>query len=602
MEGEDVVMEDACERKRDSTVADVSYVTSETREEEGTPGPMIDRIGLSKAVNELSTVRLVGRHQQEGCMWMLEKEFKSEGVRGGVLADDVGLGKTYMMAGVLKANPMPRTLVVTLVNVAFQWMKILRDFADIDSTMVPNHYTSVPECAPSVFVTTYSKIRKRPRWVMTTHWDRIVLDEGHVARNPATTTYEALCQIRGDVRWVLSATPIHNSTRDVLSLFRWVGAIQDQKRTTSLKTLTAEYMMRRTLNGEKQHTKELALREIDDQIVTVDWKSAYERTMYGLLESKMSNCVRSSRSKDERRCIAIEAIMRLRQICVSFEVYEASVRSRTAHEAEDDESSGSDEEEEEEDEHERRKRLAFTCVSDEDDEGEEREEEEEGDDVSTREKAETIARKLADDVNLLAEVEKKCTKPRISSKMRYLCNAIVQSLRERGRDKIIVFCTFMVEMEMLTRELGTRHVSCATLHGGMSNDKRNSQIEQFSNPGSPTNVLVAQIMCSSTGMNLQCANVVFITSPTWNPCIEKQAIGRVHRQGQTKPVVVRRLVMKDSVEERCIEKQSLKLGVIRESLGAEAYDEDGDEGETTEEDVDVRDECNQNSYALISAL
>ena len=46
--------------------------------------------------------------------------------------------------------------------------------------------------------------------------------------------------------------------------------------------------------------------------------------------------------------------------------------------------------------------------------------------------------------------------------------------------------------------------------------------------------------------------------PWWNAATEQQAIDRVHRIGQTRPVRVYRLVMKDSIEERLIKMQNMK--------------------------------------------
>ncbi len=44
------------------------------------------------------------------------------------------------------------------------------------------------------------------------------------------------------------------------------------------------------------------------------------------------------------------------------------------------------------------------------------------------------------------------------------------------------------------------------------------------------------------------ANRVFLLEPAMNPSLEAQAIGRVHRLGQTRKVKIVRLMMKDSIE------------------------------------------------------
>ncbi len=56
------------------------------------------------------------------------------------------------------------------------------------------------------------------------------------------------------------------------------------------------------------------------------------------------------------------------------------------------------------------------------------------------------------------------------------------------------------------------------------------------------------IRAGATGLNLAFANNVMICDPWWNPSHEEQAIGRVHRIGQTQDVNVYRFIMKNSIE------------------------------------------------------
>merc|ERR1712204_135171 len=61
------------------------------------------------------------------------------------------------------------------------------------------------------------------------------------------------------------------------------------------------------------------------------------------------------------------------------------------------------------------------------------------------------------------------------------------------------------------------------------------------------------------GINLQTADIVIIYDSDWNPQMDLQAMDRAHRIGQKKPVFVYRLVTKDSVEQRILERAELKL-------------------------------------------
>ena len=57
-------------------------------------------------------------------------------------------------------------------------------------------------------------------------------------------------------------------------------------------------------------------------------------------------------------------------------------------------------------------------------------------------------------------------------------------------------------------------------------------------------VLLIQIKSGCEGLNLQNYNDVYFTSPHWNPAVEDQAVARVHRLGQLKPVNVYHFISK----------------------------------------------------------
>lgn len=59
-------------------------------------------------------------------------------------------------------------------------------------------------------------------------------------------------------------------------------------------------------------------------------------------------------------------------------------------------------------------------------------------------------------------------------------------------------------------------------------------------------------------LNLTIANYVYILEPQWNPMVEKQAIARVYRLGQTRNVKVVRYIVKGTVEEVSI-RQKLRM-------------------------------------------
>mmetsp|Transcript_3018 Transcript_3018/g.8470 ORF Transcript_3018/g.8470 Transcript_3018/m.8470 type:complete len:308 (+) Transcript_3018:131-1054(+) len=71
----------------------------------------------------------------------------------------------------------------------------------------------------------------------------------------------------------------------------------------------------------------------------------------------------------------------------------------------------------------------------------------------------------------------------------------------------------------------------------------------------------------ANGLNVTEATHVLLCEPTLDAAAEAQAVGRVHRIGQTRPTTVHRFVVQDTVEERVLALALRKVAVLRSSLG-----------------------------------
>jgi len=80
-------------------------------------------------------------------------------------------------------------------------------------------------------------------------------------------------------------------------------------------------------------------------------------------------------------------------------------------------------------------------------------------------------------------------------------------------------------------------------------------------------VLLVSLKAGSVGLNLTAASRVIMVDMWWNPAIEEQAIDRVHRIGQTKRVVVHKLMIRNSVDEKILELQKQKKEAANGALG-----------------------------------
>ena len=87
------------------------------------------------------------------------------------------------------------------------------------------------------------------------------------------------------------------------------------------------------------------------------------------------------------------------------------------------------------------------------------------------------------------------------------------------------------------------------INGSVSPQRRQEIIDEFDKAPAGS-VLAAQIQAGGTGLNIQSASVVIICEPQFKPSIENQAISRAYRMGQTRNVLVYRLLCDDTVDEK----------------------------------------------------
>lgn len=116
--------------------------------------------------------------------------------------------------------------------------------------------------------------------------------------------------------------------------------------------------------------------------------------------------------------------------------------------------------------------------------------------------------------------------------------------------KVIVFSFFKDVLQKVSMLLGTDCIG--VIDGSVSSKDRQAMIDQLSSaPAGAT--LVCQILAGGVGLNIQAASVVVFCEPQIKPSLETQAIARAYRMGQSQSVMVHRLLMDDSVDERVME-------------------------------------------------
>ncbi len=153
-----------------------------------------------------------------------------------------------------------------------------------------------------------------------------------------------------------------------------------------------------------------------------------------------------------------------------------------------------------------------------------------------------------------------------SSKLDVLFETLDEALSEGH--KALVFSQWTSFLDLVEPELASRGVRFVRLDG--STPDRAAVVKAFQED-SGVGVMLLSLKAGGVGLNLTAADHVFLLDPWWNPAAEDQAADRAHRIGQERPVLVHRLVAKDSVEERILALQEKKRALSAVATdGAEA--------------------------------
>ncbi len=126
---------------------------------------------------------------------------------------------------------------------------------------------------------------------------------------------------------------------------------------------------------------------------------------------------------------------------------------------------------------------------------------------------------------------------------------------ESNNHRALIFSQFTGALDLI--ESGLNDVGFPNLRIDGSTRNRQQMVDRFQESDEVPFFLLS-LKAAGVGLNLTAADYVILMDPWWNPAVERQAIDRAYRIGQTKPVFVYRLIVKDSVEEKVMQMQAEK--------------------------------------------
>ncbi|XP_010234334.1 helicase-like transcription factor CHR28 isoform X2 [Brachypodium distachyon] len=132
--------------------------------------------------------------------------------------------------------------------------------------------------------------------------------------------------------------------------------------------------------------------------------------------------------------------------------------------------------------------------------------------------------------------------------------------------KAIVFTQWTGMLDLLELSLNSNLIQYRRLDGTMSLNQRDRAVRDF-NTDPEVRVMIMSLKAGNLGLNMVAACHVILLDLWWNPYAEDQAIDRAHRIGQTRPVIVSRMTIKDSVEDRILALQEEKRAMVNSAFG-----------------------------------
>ena len=302
-------------------------------------------------------------YQIQGFSWM---NHLLQNKVGGILADDMGLGKTVQTITLLlnhyeqesngstehnqqltlfgdskiggfNNSSLPPSIIVMPTSLIHNWENEIKKFAPTlksylyvgqnrikskDIGKILRHY--------HVIITSYGVVRNDIDYLKTFEFFYLILDESQYIKNPASKTYDAVMDLKGKHRIVLTGTPIENSLNDLWAQMNFanhsiLGSLnyfknhfvtpivkhQNEEVEKRLQSLISPYILRRTKNMVARE-----LPPVTEQTVycdmTPEQKKIYEREKSGV-RNKLLKLI-EKQGAEKSSMITLQALTRLRQL------------------------------------------------------------------------------------------------------------------------------------------------------------------------------------------------------------------------------------------------------------------------------------------------
>ncbi|XP_044732242.1 E3 ubiquitin-protein ligase SHPRH [Chrysoperla carnea] len=156
----------------------------------------------------------------------------------------------------------------------------------------------------------------------------------------------------------------------------------------------------------------------------------------------------------------------------------------------------------------------------------------------------SYVKKEGDETSNLTKPGELIIKGSFSTKIEAITKCLLDLYKEDNQVKVLIFSTWSTVLDVVNDAFTKNHIKFLQLV-----TPNPIIFEKFKDKDEQITALLLPISQGAKGLNLIEATHVFLVEPLMNPSEELQAIGRVHRIGQTKPTFVHRFLIRETIEE-----------------------------------------------------
>ncbi|CAK7903885.1 DNA repair and recombination protein Rdh54p [[Candida] anglica] len=476
-------------------------------------------------------------HQQEGIRFLYEcvMGMRRSGYYGALLADEMGLGKTLMTISLLwtllRQTPYPsdrspickKILIACPVTLLGNWKREFKKWLGMNRVSVltlNSKQTAIKDKQDvknfgktrvyQVLIMSYEKITSCQEELKSTQFDLLVCDEGHRLKNSSNKAVQVFNGLNIKRKVLLTGTPMQN---DLVEFFNIVNFINPGVLGT-FASFQRDYLKpilrSREVNCINQETIQRGESK-SKQLVELTKDFTLRRT-----SAILSNYL-TSKTDLVLFCPPTKQQVELFKFIFNTQKFKRLISNSNGTNSNDS--------------------LAMI----------------------------TLFKKICNSPSLLSSDKifqslnyKQLPLEKISSKINVLIPLLLE-IRRKGDEKTVIISNYTQTLDLLEDVLNKLNISFLRLDGSTPNKSRDKLVSDFNTlPISSNSVFLLSAKSGGVGLNLIGGSRLVLFDNDWNPAVDLQAMARIHRDGQKKPVFIYRLMTTGCIDEKIFQRQLMK--------------------------------------------